>query len=241
MAFTDAKTAEHTGMIEQWPWARRRPLHSQPKMKALAALAFACTSLGLLANPVFIGDGPDRMVGETVTVRLLSDTGEVSGSYAFEPYWWGERPRTLYVPVFAADSDDPVKTFEQTKMEVYVNGYPSQLPMPCDPPKEFEPPAVAPKIVWFSTSLAFLIDGDIPPEHPTIQVRYSQPLIEGKFYYLPIITGADPVARKADPLFIMRIHSSKGLPLLLSESTEFERRDDHLVLYLKNQELVIAQ
>jgi hypothetical protein len=202
----------------------------------LVSLLFAVASAS--ANPV-ISKAKAVLVGETVHVKMLEDAAIVRGVFEFEDWLPGDGT-TVYVPIFAEKASEAAQLLAQTGLELEVDGKRLGPASPCDVPAGVALPANIPRIFWFAADLDILIDDreSIASRRCVLKVSYSQPLIRGRFYYLPILAGESSEGNKRRWNYQMIIQATTRIPQVLSKHSDFEQLGSNLVIYLRNRSIV---
>ena len=152
------------------------------------------------------------LVGETVDVNLVRDSASVNAIFEFEG-GIENAENVVYFPLFAEAGGNPVHVLSVAHFELtiadklVVGAVPSEAPAGF---KEFT--KTHPGIFWYATNLDDLA-ADLGMKNGcryTVRFNYSQPLINGKFYYLPILIGSDLSTRNWK--YQMRVHSISRVP-----------------------------
>jgi hypothetical protein len=178
-----------------------------------------------------------KLAGETVYVHLLKDEARVTAVFEFEE-WITRDAKLVYFPLFASDPADPVKVLARTGFELEISGKKLGIALPCEAPKRFQKMAGSLRVCWFVANLDDLVeDADVDlSRRMTIRVSYSQPLIGGCFYYLPVIMGLEK--QKRSWRYQMLARSGLRVTEVVSKGTDYEQIADSVVVYLKDGETV---
>jgi hypothetical protein len=182
-----------------------------------------------------------KLSGETVYVRLVKDTAAVTAIFEFDE-WETRDDKLIYFPMFATGSEDPVKVLARADFELEIGGKKIGIATPCAPPRKFRDIPSGPKILWFAANLDLLIGDTAVDINQRVIVRasYVQPLIQGVFYYLPVIAGqSDDLDReKRSWRYQMHARSTLRITTVLSKKSDFEQLGDSVVVFLKDGEIV---
>jgi len=177
----------------------------------------------------------NRLLGETVYVRIGTTAGDVEGVYEFS-----DSVRELLVPVFAATKTPAAEALNDAQLRVMIDDIELTQLAPAEAPFEMKGLPRGVKLVWFSTSAA---PGDTERLEKTpartVRLSYRQPLLHDRFLYLPVI--APGAARTGDArnwryqMFVRSIDRLFSAPELPADSRHL---GDVLVVYLRDRELV---
>jgi hypothetical protein len=202
------------------------------------ALLFALVISALPANAnLYVPRA--KLAGETVRVRLQKDSAEVTAVFEFAE-WFTRDAKVLYFPIFSADVVDPIQLLARSGFELEIEGQKIGMAAPCAPPARFKLIPGSPRIYWFSADLEELGEKWNEEVFPRVVVRvsYSQPMVRGSFYYLPIIVGTSEKEERRAWHYQMQLHAASRVPRVLSKGTDYEQLADTVVVYLKDGEIV---
>jgi hypothetical protein len=96
------------------------------------------------------------------------------------------------------------------------------------------------RVTWFSADVDALAEQSNETE-PLILLRatYTQSLIQGKFYYVALISGYDLVENQPRAWrYQLHAHTTSRVPKVGSKGTDYEPLGDALTVYLRDGELV---
>jgi hypothetical protein len=210
-------------------------------MKALFIFVAAC--MFAVRAPANLYTPNAKLAGETVSVRLLADSAIVTAVFQFAD-WWTKDDKVIYFPIFAADSD-PLRVLAAAKFELQIEGKKIDTAFPCDaPPREFKNLPKNVRVFWYSMKLdESLVFEDIYSfeNPPVIKATYIQPLIAGKFYYLPVITGATQDSEKRAWNYQMHARSAVKMIRVGSLHPDYLVLGDAVTVYLRDGEVVILE
>lgn len=183
------------------------------------------------------------LAGETVYVRLGRDSADVTAVFAFEYYWYTKDAKIVYFPLFAPDGVAPIKVLERAKIEFEVADQKVVVASPCPAPPGMMDTWQGSRIHWFAVNLEYAVESDKldnKTDNILICFSYSQPLIGGRFYYLPIIPRESPRS-DGSWAYQMLVRSAAKPVVVVSEKTDYIRLADTIVVYLKHGEVVEIQ
>ena len=212
----------------------------QPIHMKLALCLSICVAMVMRANPVALQPLRATLVGETVSVMLLKGSANVTAIYEFSP-GANSRPKQIFFPVFADAPDDPAKVLLRSGLDFEVDGQSLGLAVPCAAPIEVLdlPPNV--QIFWFTAEVETLVSTSDAPGQFRLKAHYVQPLINGRFFYIPLISGYDTVHKNDRPWrYQLHAYTSSRMPQVTSTS-DYEPMGNAVTVYLKNGELVQLQ
>lgn len=191
------------------------------------------------ANPVSVPPSRATLVGETVSVRLLADRAAVTAVYHFSGSQSTVRKR-VYFPLFAAKAADPIAVLSGSSLELQVDDKIVGIAEPCEAPFQFSDMPQDADVYWFVAELEPLIAeagvasfGDF-----MLRATYVQPLVHGRFYYIPLIRGLEPTRGAARSWNYQMLARAQNRMPMVSSKSDYEPLEDAVVIYLKNGELV---
>ena len=211
------------------------------QMKLGISLLIVVCLTSARANVLVGPDPPLRLVGETVVAKVSSGNVDVSGVFEFVD--WSAR-ENIYFPIFADAKDDVVKCLDDAKLTVRIGDEILSDIMPCDWPPGIWKGSNMPKVFWFKIGSDDAKAMELLKTNGAIRitVEYTQKLLNQNFYYLPLIPRRKdevPVGRAWRYQLIVR--GAKRVPSVNTGDIDFERFGDGLVVYLKNQQLVVIK
>jgi hypothetical protein len=209
-------------------------------MKKIPSLIIALSLAASAMANIYVPKA--TLVGESVHVRLSNDVGRVTAVFQFED-WYTRDGNVAYFPVFGDVNATPVQILASSGLEFELDGKRLSIAEPCEAPARFRQLARDPRIHWFSADLDSVFSDDADCGTPlVIKMTYSQPLIGGRFYYLPVIArGESPKKDGRDWCFQMIALSGVRPVRVLSKPTDFERMGDGVAIFLKDGEVVELQ
>jgi hypothetical protein len=204
-------------------------------MKILAFALIQLSATTLACANVYVPKA--KLAGETVYARLSKESASVTAVFEFEE-WFTQDAKIVYFPVFATEAVDPITVLSRAEIEFEVGDKKVGVASPCEAPKGLKQALAGAHIYWFSANLNDLVDGaELESSGRTIvRFSYSQPLISGRFYYLPIIAGSSDGA--ASWKYQMLVRSESKPVRVTSKGTEFYQLADVVSVYLKDREIV---
>lgn len=211
-------------------------------MKALllTLLLLSATTVAT-ANPYVVYAPKARLAGETVYARISKEAASVTAVLEFEE-WSTDDSKIVYFPIFAAEASDPITVLSKADLEFEVDGRKVGVAAPCEAPQGLAHAHASCRIYWFSANLDELVDEGESVEilnrgnRVVVRFTYSQPLIEGGFYYLPIIPGQSGESSSWNYQMFVR---SDSKPLrVASKGTEFFVLEDVISVHLRDREIV---
>jgi hypothetical protein len=211
-------------------------------MKAAFAIAWFACAAPLVRCDVILPEG--FMTGETVDIDLGRDGAEVRAVFGYRRASKVSSDE-VYFPLFGSSQEDPVRVLARSNAELYFNGEAAAPATPCPVPPGFNKLAFAGlTLFWFKVDIAELVAEykrakNAPPDKLEIELHYFQPLIGGRFYFLPTMGPPDPRPWRArEWSFQMHVHSPLRIPRVLSKQTDHQRLGNQEIIYLKSCELV---
>lgn len=208
-------------------------------MKPLALLiGLSVMATSAVAN-VYVPNA--KLAGESVLVRVGKEEASVTAVFEFED-WITRDTKWVYFPIFASDSSDPVKVLARARLELEIEGKKLDVALPCEAPERFRKRTSDPRACWFRTKIDDLFGDEVMEIHPrmTIRVSYTQPLIGGRFHYLPVIVGDDRKQERSWR-FQMFVRADSHVLEVMSKDTDYEKIADGAVVYLKDGETVVVR
>jgi len=184
-----------------------------------------------------------KLAGETVSVRLLGNSAVVTATFQFQD-WMTKDQKIIYFPIFASDAD-PLRVLATAKFELEITGKKIGTALPCEPPsRKFQHLPKGIRVFWYGTKFDELVDeGDMNSSNYPLVVKatYVQPLIAGKFYYLPVITGMTNDAEKRSWNYQMHARSAVKMIRVESSDSDYSVLGDAVTVYLRDGEVVILE
>jgi len=177
------------------------------------------------------------MTGESVYVHL-SDRADATVVGAFEE-WAGGEAEALYFPIFGRAGDAPLRVLDESGLEVDLNGKRVETLAPCAPPDGFKNVAAGRRVFWFKADVAETLADEKPATVLQVRVRYTQALIAGRFYYLPVLPR-QPGELMGERPWAWQLHarSDVKVPKVLGTTVEREQLRDTVIVYLRHAEVV---
>jgi hypothetical protein len=200
----------------------------------LPVLAMASVASGNLYVP------NAKLAGETVYARLTNESARVTAVFEFEE-WMTRDAKILYFPIYANDADTPVQALAHSDFELEVGDRKLGVAEPCEAPERFKNISRSPRIYWYSVNLEHVVDFESVDFNSRISIKmtYTQPLIHGKFYYLPVIIAHADLNDKSRPWkYQMFARSNMRVVQVLSKGTDFEQFGDAVSVYLRDGDVV---
>ena len=192
-------------------------------MRTLLCLLLIVLSVAICANPTAVMKYITEvvsfpMLSESVTVDIMPTVGSVNGSFTFGkiPKPWPENPCVaVWLPVLIKEGAiDPNKTLNpayeddaDVVMRIGRHTDSGRAIHPRNPENELHPPTAHYEgldILWFKACSEF------KRKQNTIYVAYKQQLIDGVFYYIPIIK-ATPDSTAGTRSYIMKVRALSTL------------------------------
>ena len=206
-------------------------------MKVVAVLVYLAAAVFHAKANLYLPHA--KLAGESVHVRLLKETAEVTAVFEFDE-WITRDAKVLYFPIFSADAIDPLKLLARTGLTLEIQGRKIGIPAPCAPPDKFKKLSGSPRVCWFAANLEELAEQWNEEAYARIFVKviYAQPLIQGSFYYLPVIVGSSDKSESRSWRYQMLVHSETRIARVTSKTTDYEQLADAVVVYLKDGNLV---
>ena len=208
-------------------------------MKTILCTVFLALSASLSANPMPMRSAPVRLTGETVEAHVLAGVAVVSGVYKFDEWYTRDR-KVMYIPIFVGGDETPIVALARAKFEVEVGGEKFDSIAPCEAPAHFDVPKNCPKIEWFVVDIDDQVE-TLDPAAPSglVRITYEQPLIDGVFYYIPVIVGQRSGSQN-ERAWNYQMHASAPSHALrvISEGTDYERLAGGIVVYLQHRGIV---
>ncbi|HWA26889.1 MAG TPA: hypothetical protein VG734_14615 [Lacunisphaera sp.] len=204
-------------------------------MRVLSVLFVLCNGLSLAWGNVYVPKA--KLAGESVYARLSRESGRVTGVFEFED-WVTRDEKIVYFPVFGSSTDEPLAVLTQAEVEFEVHGKSVGIAKPCEAPAGMTQSVAGVRIFWFAANLDELVSGEELNSGDRIIVRfsYTQPLIHGRLYYLPIIPGQ--VADEPLWRYQMFVRSEfRAVQVTSKDSVSFPL-SDVLVVHLKDRSIV---
>jgi len=195
-----------------------------PLRHLLAFLLLATAASGNLYVP------KAKLAGETVYVRLAKEAAIVSAVFEFED-WFTRDAKIVYFPIYANETDDPIQVLARAEFALDVGGTKLGVATPCEAPERFKKMPANPRVCWYSVNLDHVIEPETVDFDGRVAVRltYTQPLIRGRFYYLPAIIGHGELDQKTRPWrYQMLARSSARVVQVLSKGTDYEQFGDSI-------------
>lgn len=182
------------------------------------------------------------LVGETVSVHLRKNTAVVTAVYEFRR---GESPggkRLVYFPMFSTEAADPMAVLQRSDLAFEVDGKAAGVAEPCAAPRQIVGLPAGVSVVWFAADLDALRDpseSDAESASTTLRASYVQPLIRGRFYYLPLIAGYELLDQgtRAWP-YQLHARGATRMPRV-APGLDYEPLGDIVVVYLKDGQFVV--
>jgi hypothetical protein len=193
-----------------------------------------------------------KLAGETVYVQLTKDSARVTAVFEFEQLQTKDG-LIVYFPIFSNAADDPIRVLADSRFELSVGDKTVNFAKPCPAPEWTKDIKTDHRICWFTANIGDLIfyqdDKSVvveTNESTVIRFSYTQPLIHGRFYYLPVIPGAsvpDWDWNKNRYSWNYQMFARSGLRVtdVSSKGTLYEPLEDSVVVYLKDREIVEIQ
>jgi len=181
-----------------------------------------------------------KLAGEIVQVHMLNDVARVTAIFEFEEQVTADA-KIIYFPIFALDNDGPVQVLTNAEFELDANDKTQGIATPCPTPERFRKIKFTPRVCWFAADIDELTaqPGIHAVERVVIRASYTQPLIHGRFYYLPVIVGAvDHNKDRRQWNYQMYVYSGSRVTQVLSEGTDYEQLGDSVVVFLRDGEIV---
>jgi hypothetical protein len=184
-----------------------------------------------------------KLVGETVQVRLLADSAVVTAAFEFDD-WITSDAKRLYIPLFAREGDDPIDVLSRARLDLVIRGKEAGLATPCKAPRAVGEHPTGVKVFWFvlnldefEKELVFLNDAPL-----VVRVTYHQPLLGGRFYYLPVIPGFESKEKERRSWsYQLFARCSAHVIRVFSPEPDYERYEDGVVWYLRDGQLVVLE
>ena len=210
-------------------------------MKALLIFVAACMCVGRAPANVYVPNA--KLAGETVSARLSADSAVVTAVFQFDE-WLTKDEQVIYFPIFASDTD-PLRVLATAKFELEITGKKIDTALPCEPPpRKFQHLPKGIRVFWYSTKFNELVDtkdmnsSDYPL---VVKATFVQPLIAGKFYYLPVITGKTSDPEKRSWNYQMHARSAVKMIRVGSSQSDYSVLGDAVTVYLRDGEVVILE
>ena len=186
-----------------------------------------------------------KLAGETVFVHITKEAAVVTAVFEFDD-WITLDAKVVYFPIFTNASDDPIQILAHADFALEVDGKKLGVAAPCETPTRFGKLPKNPRISWYAANLDELIDNAKAEvdfnRRIIVRLSYTQPLIHGRFYYLPVVIGsADPDKEKRSWNYQMLAHSNLKILQVLSKQVDYEQLGNGVVVYLKDTEIVVIQ
>jgi hypothetical protein len=181
-----------------------------------------------------------KLVGETVNVLVTQENAIVEGIFAFND--WGTRDeKMLYLPIYAPGGETAGRLLAVAQVEVEMDGKPVEGIEPCSPPSGFERPRNSRPVQWFRWPIG-LGESEVVEvgTGPRVRVRYCQPLIGARFYYLPVIAGSSKSPER-QWAYQMHVRGVGRVPRPCSKEIDCEVLGSVLTVYLKNGDEIQIQ
>jgi hypothetical protein len=210
-------------------------------LKLIARLAVFLSAAILASANLYVPKA--KLAGETVQVILDATNAEVSAIFEFED-WMTLDEKIVYFPIFGYPTSNAIQVLTEAKFELEAADKKLHIALPCEPPERFKDLSKTYNIHWYSVNLDHLFEGEVPSvgHNSIIKFRYIQPLIAGKFHYLPVIIGRSNYETSARAWqYQMHVRSFIKVPQVLSMKSSYERLGDSVVVYLKHGEIVEIQ
>jgi hypothetical protein len=208
-------------------------------MKTLAILLGLVVGTFSLKANAYVPNA--KLAGESVSVRVLKDEARVTAVFEFEDLITRDAKK-VYFPIFAADGADPGKILARAGFELEIRGKKLGTAFPCEAPEKFRKKTSDPRVYWFVADIDDLVEAAEIELHPRmiIRVSYSQPLIDGRFHYLPVIVGQDDRENRSWR-YQMVVRSNLHIMEVVSKGTDYEQIAEGVVVYLKDGETVVVR
>jgi len=176
------------------------------------------------------------MAGETVYARVGKQAATVTAAFEFED-WETRDEKFVYFPVFAEEGAEPLHVLAHADIEFEIDGKKGGVPAPCEAPIKSKSALPGIRVFWFAASLDDLVGGEFIGDYRFIvRLSYSQPLIGGRFYYLPVIVGQS--REMTDSWKYQMIVRSELRPVRLISASESQALLDLVTVHLKDGEIV---
>lgn len=198
-----------------------------------ALILFAASARGNLYIP------NAKLAGETVHVRLMKNAAVVTAVFEFEEFLTRDA-KIVYFPIFSENAHNPVEVLANSEFELAVGDKKQAIATPCPPPEGLGNIPNRPRVFWFSANIDDLTD-DTVIFPLVIKVTYTQPRIQGRFHYLPIIPGAAGESTKRSWNYQMLAYSGSRVTQVTSKPSDYEQLADSVVVYLKDRQPVELQ
>jgi hypothetical protein len=204
-------------------------------MRVLRFTLLLCSVTSLARGNFYVPKA--RLAGESVYVRLSSESGRVTGVFEFED-WITRDKKVVYFPVFGSPASEPFTVLSQAEIEFEVHGKKVGIAMPCETPAGMKQSVAGARIFWFAANLDDSVDIEALNSGDRMVVRfsYTQRLIKGRFYYLPIIPGQavdEPSWR-----YQMFVRSESRVVRVTSKDTDSFSLADGVVVHLKDRSIL---
>jgi hypothetical protein len=214
------------------------------KMKKYGLLiALMYSAISLYGN-IYIPKA--KLAGETVHARVSKDTAHVTAVFEFSDLYTRDA-LALYFPIFSDTQVDPIQVLAGSRFELEINGKKAAIPTPCDAPPSLKTPessVTTPRAYWFYVNIGDLLGDTIVDLNCRVVIRatYSQPLIGGVFYYLPIIPGiSEAEEKKRSWSYQLFVRSGLRVMQVRTKGADYEQLEDCVVVYLKHAKIVAVQ
>jgi hypothetical protein len=207
-------------------------------MKALTIVASIVLSVSCASANVFVPKA--KLAGETVSARLIADAAIVTAVFQFEE-WETKDEKIAYFPIFSTETD-PIRVLAKSRFEFRI-GDKTGTALPCAAPRSAVQLPSGIRLFWYAIHFDDLIevtDLNATPHPLAIRVSYLQPLIGGKFFYLPSIAGFTVEKEQRSWPFQLHVRSAERSLRVVSAS-DYELLGDALTVYLRDGALVVIE
>jgi hypothetical protein len=179
------------------------------------------------ANPVAMSPIRAVLIGETVSVRILADRAAVTAVYQFSAGDSRVRKRVFF-PLFAAKGQDPISVLAGSSLNEKIAG----IAEPCEPPVTFSDMPADADVYWFAADLDPLVaEAEPDGEGPfVLRATFVQPLVHGRFYYIPLIRGLQQVRDLARAWNYQLLARAQSRMPMVSSKSDYEPLDDAVVV-----------
>jgi hypothetical protein len=203
----------------------------------MRTLLIFLTMVSLACGNVYVPDS--KVVGEALSVLITKESALVQGVFDFND-WMTKDEKVFYLPIYAPEDMEPTRLLAIAKVEVEVAGKSVERITPCAAPSGFGQLRHARRVQWFCWRVTLDDVDQVVTFGPRIRVSYTQPLINGRFYYLPVIKGA-PRGEGRGWAYQMHVRGASRLSHMVSEKIDHEVFGSVLTVFLKDGEEVEVQ
>jgi len=177
-----------------------------------------------------------KIVGQSVYVALGKEAATVTVVFEINT-WETSDTKIVYFPIFAQDGMDPIKILAQSRFEFEVGEIKNEAAVPCAAPPGMMKTWNGYHIYWFAINIGEVLEAGeldwLDSDGALVRFTYTQSLLGGRFYYLPLIPHEYPASDRLWQ-YHMIVRAAHKPVAVVSKKTDYCRLADVVIVYLRS-------